>query len=45
MKEENDYNFKRSIVIEHDKRVRLFKNDVLNPVQTVTSNNYVTFNK
>ena len=45
LEEENDFNFKRSIVVENDKRVRLFKNEVLNPVDTVTRNNYVTFNK
>lgn len=43
--EDNDYNFKRSLLIEGEARKKLFKHEVLNPIDYIINNNYITFNK
>lgn len=43
--EDNDYNFKRSLLIECEPRRKIFKHEVLNPIDYIIGNNYITFNK
>jgi hypothetical protein len=43
--QENDFNFKRSLIIESDQRKKMTKNDVLTPIEYIIQNNYITFNK
>ena len=43
--EDNDYNFKRSLLIECEPRRKIFKHEVLNPIDYIICNNYITFNK
>jgi|FLMP01.1.fsa_nt_emb telomerase reverse transcriptase len=40
-----DYNFKRAICIEAEARKKVFKHEILNPVEYIIQNNYVTFAK
>lgn len=40
-----DYNFKRAICIEAESRKKVFKHEILNPIDYIIQNNYVTFNK
>ena len=42
---ENDFNFKRALIIEHEHRKKMFKKDLLTPVEYIVQNNYITFNK
>lgn len=43
--QENDYNFKRTLVVEQEHRKKLFKKDLLTPIDYIIQNNYITFNK
>lgn len=42
---ENDYNFKRALVVENEHRKKLLKAELLNQVNYMIQNNYITFNK
>lgn len=46
--DENDFNFKRSLLVEYEIRKRLQKADVIHagaPLEYIIQNNYITFNK
>ena len=45
MSKENDYNFKRALIVEHEHRKKLMKAEMLNQVNYIIHNNYITFNK
>lgn len=45
LEEENDLNFKRTIIVEQEQRKKHMKNDLLQPLQYIAKNNYITFNK
>lgn len=45
LEEENDLNFKRTILAEQEQRRKLLKKDLLEPLQYICKNNYITFNK
>ena len=45
LEEENDLNFKRTIIVEQEQRKKHVKNDLLTPLQYIARNNYITFNK
>lgn len=42
---ENDFNFKRSLLIECEMRKKLLKKIILPPLEHIIQNNYITFNK
>ena len=42
---ENDFNLKRSLLVEHEARKKLSKRDALTPLDYIIQNNYITFNK
>ena len=42
---ENDFNLKRSLLVEFEARRKLLKKDVLAPLDYIIQNNYITFNK
>ena len=43
--DENDLNLKKTIIIENEFRRKMFKNDLLNPLNYIIGNNFITFNK
>jgi hypothetical protein len=43
--QENDFNFKRTLIVEQEHRKKLFKKDLLAPLDYIIQNNYITFNK
>ena len=43
--QDNDFNFKRTLVVEQEHRKKLFKKDLLTPIDYIIQNNYITFNK
>jgi telomerase reverse transcriptase len=45
LEEENDLNVKRTIIVEQEQRKKHMKNDLLQPLQYIAKNNYITFNK
>jgi telomerase reverse transcriptase len=45
LEDENDLNFKRTIVAEQEQRRKILKKDLLEPLQYICKNNYITFNK
>ena len=42
---ENDFNLRRSLLVEHEARKKLTKSQALNPLEYIIQNNYITFNK
>jgi len=45
LQQENDLNLKRMILAEQDQRKKHLKRDLLQPLEYIAKNNYVTFNK
>lgn len=45
LSEENDFNLKRTIIVEQEQRRKHLKIDLLAPINYIASNNYITFNK
>ena len=45
LQEENDLNFKRMILSEQEQRKKFMKNSLLEPLNYIAKNNYITFNK
>ena len=45
LEEPNDLNFKRTIIAEQEQRRKFLKKDLLEPLQNICRNNYITFNK
>ena len=45
LEDENDLNFKRTIVAEQEQRRKILKKDLLEPLQYICKNNSITFNK
>jgi hypothetical protein len=45
LSEENDFNLKRTVIVEQEQRKKHLKQDLLNPISYIAQNNYITFNK
>lgn len=45
LSEENDFNLKRTVIVEQESRKKYLKKDLLAPISYICSNNYITFNK
>ena len=45
LSESNDFNLKRTLIVEQEQRKKYLKNDLLTPISYICSNNYITFNK
>ena len=45
LSEENDFNLKRTLIVEQEQRKKYLKKDLLAPINYIASNNYITFNK